>query len=126
MDIPALRLANQEISVPRRRSVRDLVSRFGAVQAQEFPFAKWGIGLRLKGVRDEDVEDAFSQGEILRTHVLRPTWHFVTADDIKWILQLSAPRVHAANAYYYRQSGLDAKVIARSCAMMARVLEGGN
>ena len=60
-----------------------------------------------------DVEHAFNEGHILRTHVLRPTWHFVTPADIRWMLALSSPRVHATNAYYYRQSGLDAKVFAR-------------
>ena len=112
------RLRNQHLTPPGRRDPAQVVSWFGAMQAQDFPAAKWAIGLRAPGCDNARVEDAFNAGIILRTHMLRPTWHFVTADDIKWILQLSAPRVHAANAYYYRQSGLDAKVIARSCAIM--------
>ena len=72
-----------------------------------------------------DVEQAFNDGQILRTHVLRPTWHFVAPEDIRWLLALSAPRIHAANAYYYRQAGLDAKTFAKSCAMIHRALEGG-
>ena len=97
----------------------------GAMQAQDFTGAKWAIGLRAPACHDANVEDDFNDGRILRTHVLRPTWHFVAAADIKWMLALSAPRVHAANAYYYKQSGLDAKVFARGCAMISRVLADG-
>jgi hypothetical protein len=121
----AERLRNQHLTRPGRRDPAQVVAALGAMQAQDFPAAKWGIGLRAPGCDSDSVEDAFNAGTILRTHVLRPTWHFVAAEDIKWILELSAPRVHAANAYYYRQSGLDAKLLARSCAMMSRVLEGG-
>jgi hypothetical protein len=71
------------------------------------------------------VEQAFNDGLILRTHVLRPTWHFVTPGDIRWLLALSAPRIHAANAYYYRQSDLDAKTFSKSTTVIHRALEGG-
>lgn len=69
------------------------------MQAQDFPAAKWGIGLRAQGVTDVDVEQAFNNGAILRTHMLRPTWHFVTPADIRAILFLTGPRVHAANGF---------------------------
>src|SRR5437879_11639984 len=54
-----------------------LVEWLGAVQAQDFAAAKWALGLRLQGVKDDDIEQAFTDGAILRTHVMRPTWHFV-------------------------------------------------
>ncbi len=54
----------------------EIVTHLGAIQAQEFAMAKWGIGLRLPGLKDADVELAYNKGEILRTHLLRPTWHF--------------------------------------------------
>jgi hypothetical protein len=120
------RLRNQHLTRPARRDPAQVVAWLGAMQAQDFPAAKWAIGLRAPGCDSAGIEDAFNAGSILRTHVLRPTWHFVAPEDIKWMLELSAPRVHAANAYYYRQAGLDAKVFARSCAMISRVLEGGN
>ena len=83
------------------------------MQAQDFPAAKWAVGLRAPGCTGRDIEQAFNDGAILRTHVLRPTWHFVAPEDIRWMLALSAPRIHAANAHYYRQSGLDAKTFAQ-------------
>jgi len=34
---------------------------------------------------------------------MRPTWHFVTPANIRWMLELTAPRVHAANTFMYRK-----------------------
>lgn len=120
------RLRHQHlIDAPLRRQPAQVVSWLCAVQAQDYPAAKWAIGLRIPGCQDADVEQAFNEGSILRTHVLRPTWHFVAPEDIRWLLALSGPRVHAVNAYYYRQVGLDDKVFKKSCAMIRRVLEGG-
>ncbi len=79
-----------------------------------------------QGAADAAIEQAFTNGSILRSHLLRPTWHFVTPADIRWIIQLTAPRVHAANAYYYRKTGLDASTVKRSNSAMAKALRGGN
>ena len=119
------RLRNQHLTRPERQKPAQVVAWLGAMQAQDFPAAKWAVGLRSPGCNSQDIEEAFNDGAILRTHVLRPTWHFVARQDIRWMVALSAPRVHATNAYYYRQSGLDAKMFARGCAMMHRVLEDG-
>jgi len=124
-ELLSARLHHQQLIDPKRRQPAEVVSLLCAVQAQDYPAAKWAIGLRSAGCQDPDVEQAFNDGLILRTHVLRPTWHFVTPNDIRWLLALSAPRIHAANAYYYRQSELDAKTFAKSCAMLHRTLEGG-
>ena len=120
------RLRHQQLTESKLRKPALVVSSLLAMQAQDFGAAKWAIGLRAPGSQDGDVEQAFNDGLILRTHVLRPTWHFVTPDDIRWLVALSAPRIHAANAYYYRQAGLDAKIFAKSCALIHRALEGRN
>ena len=119
------RLRNQQLIAATRRKPAQVVSWLCAMQAQDFPAAKWAIGLRSPGIQDGDVEQAFNDGQILRTHVLRPTWHFVAPEDIRWLLELSAPRLHHTNASYYRQAGLAPKVLAKSCAMIHRALEGG-
>ena len=77
------------------------------MQAQDYAGAKWAIAQRTAGCSDADVERACADGRILRTHVLRPTWHFVLPDDIRWMLALTAPRVRAAMAYYDRKLALD-------------------
>jgi hypothetical protein len=121
----AERLRNQQLLESSHRTPVQIVSWLCAMQAQDYPAAKWAIGLRAPGSQDADVEQAFNDGLILRTHVLRPTWHFVAAEDIRWLLMLTAPRIRAANSYYYRQAGLDAKTFLKSCAMIHRALEGG-
>ncbi|HZD99577.1 MAG TPA: winged helix DNA-binding domain-containing protein [Micromonosporaceae bacterium] len=124
-DLVGRRMRRQNLWGPPLTSVDDVVRGFGAMQAQEFRPAKWSIAQRASGVTEVDVDAAFAAGRLLRTHVLRPTWHFVHADDIGWILSASAPRVHAANAYYYRQTGVDDDVTRRSRAVFERVLGDG-
>jgi hypothetical protein len=119
------RLRNQSLAVSRLRTPGEVVAWLGAAQAQDYAGAKWALGLRAKGVTDAAVDQAFDEGAILRTHILRPTWHFIARGDIRWMLALSGPRVHAVNAYYYRTLGLDAAVFARSRAALERALAGG-
>jgi len=125
LDIARLRLLNQHIALPSFKEPGDVVDWLGAAQAQDYAGAKWALGLRMREATDNDIEKAFNNGSILRTHVLRPTWHFVRPADIRWMLALTAPRVHAVNAYMYRQQGLDDIVFKRSNAMLAKALEGG-
>ena len=99
---------------------------FGAVQAQDFDGAKWAVGQRVANARDATVERAFQDGGILRTHVLRPTWHFVAPEDIRWMLALTGPRVKARMMPYNRLLELDAATFRRSEAAIARALRGGN
>ena len=120
-----LRLHHQRITDPARQPAQ-VVRHLVAMQAQEYAMAKWAIGLRLAGaVRDADIERAFNAGKILRTHVLRPTWHFVTPQDIRWLLALTAPRVHVANAFMYRKLEIRAAELSRSTSILVRALEGG-
>jgi len=95
------------------------------VQAQDFAGAKWGLGLRLVGVDDPEVERSFNAGEILRTHLLRPTWHFVTPADIRALLLLTGPRVLAQNAPMCRSLALDAATLRRTTDAIAKALQGG-
>jgi hypothetical protein len=125
LDIAHRRLHNQHITGRTLETPQALVEWMGAVQAQDFAAAKWALGLRLQGVIDDDIEQAFSDGAILRTHVMRPTWHFVSAADIRWLLALTAPRVHAASAYYNRKLGLDDAVFKCTHAVLANALQGG-
>lgn len=96
-----------------------------AVQAQDYYGATWALARRAKTATATAIDRAFDAGEILRTHVLRPTWHFVTPADARWLLELTAPRVHVANAYWYKQAGLTAAKLARTDAAIADALAGG-
>jgi hypothetical protein len=97
----------------------------GAVQAQDYPGAIWSLAQRLKRPSLAGIERAFDDGRILRTHIMRPTWHFVLPEDIRWMLALTAPRVNALSNLYYRKSGLDAPTVARSQKALATAMRGG-
>jgi hypothetical protein len=120
--IAAERLRNQSITPPRHRRAADLVSWLGAVQAQEYEPAKWGLGLRMTGATAATVERAFEEGRILRTHLMRPTWHFVTPADIRWMLELTGPRVQRVMSPYNRHLELDAATMTRGTKIIERAL----
>jgi hypothetical protein len=125
IDIARLRLANQELLDPPVRDPVDIVRRLGAVQSQDYAGGKWGIGLRGRGLTDAAVEQAVIDGTIVRTHVLRPTWHFMAAADARWMLGLTGARVLAGNASYCRRLGLDEPVFRKSAKILTKALEGG-
>ena len=78
LDIIRQRLHNQLLSQTKFTQPSQVVAWLGAVQSQDYAGAKWALSQRTKGLTDSAIEQAFAKGEILRTHVLRPTWHFVT------------------------------------------------
>ncbi len=124
-EIARYRLIHQQLAGSRIQSAAEMVEWFGAIQGQEYGPTKWGLGLRLPHLTDCEIENELSEGKILRTHLLRPTWHFVSAADIRWLLRLTAPRVHKVNAFLYRQLELDQKVLNRCNEIIAEALQGG-
>ncbi len=125
LGIARQRLHNQQITRQAFEKPGDLVAWLGAVQAQDYAGAKWAVGQRVRGATDAAIEQAFTDGTLLRTHLMRPTWHFVTPADIRWILDLTAPRLKAINAYHDRTLELDDALFARSNAVLAKALQGG-
>jgi len=125
VDICARRLVNQHLTTQRLFEASDVVRLFGAMQAQEYAPAKWGVAQRTMSATDADVEKEVSDGSVLRTHVLRPTWHFVAPSDIRWMLELTAPRIRAAMASYDRKLEIDAAVLKRARAVLTKSLRDG-
>jgi hypothetical protein len=122
--IARMRMVSQHLWGAPPGSPVDAVRWLGALQAQEFSVARWSVGQRC-GADQAAVDRAFSAGAILRIHVLRPTWHFVASEDIRWILRVSAGRVHAVNAHYYRKLELDDRLLAKTDALLRAELAGG-
>jgi hypothetical protein len=120
--IARARLQNQLITRAGRRRPADVVAWLGAVQAQDYAAASWGLGLRMAGGSAEMINRALADGEILRTHVLRPTWHFVAPADIRWMLDLTRAHVHRRMQPYNRQLGLDAATFSRGASLFERAL----
>ncbi|HEY4388264.1 MAG TPA: winged helix DNA-binding domain-containing protein [Ktedonobacteraceae bacterium] len=125
-DIARQRLHNQLIAQHTFDKPDNVVQWLGAIQAQDYAAAKWAVGLRLPNATDDNIEQACNDGIILRTHIMRPTWHFVTPADIRWLLALTAPRVHAMNASMYRKFELDDATFLRGHAALVKALQGGN
>ena len=137
-DITRRRMVNQQVSAAGFMRPESLVAWLGCVQAQDFAAAKWAVGSRLKGGAgghlkggseepwtDAGIQQAFNEGKILRTHILRPTWHFVAPADIRWMLALTAPRIKAFCAGMHRQLELDQAVFKRCNATLQKALAGG-
>jgi len=124
-DVTRRRLQNERLIGDPFEEPEDVVQWLGAVQAQDYPGAKWGIGQRVKDCDDATVEQAYASGKILRTHVLRPTWHFVMPADIRWMLEFTAPRVKSRMPTYDRKLELDSNVYKRTNAAIVKALQGG-
>lgn len=124
-DIPTIRLFQQGISTQRFSTPGEVVCWLGAAQAQDYYGASWALGLRIPGATDDLIEQAFNEGTILRTHIMRPTWHFVTPADIRWIQALTSSRVQTFNGYMYRQHELDETLLAHCAEIIGEALVGG-
>jgi hypothetical protein len=124
-DILTRRLFGQRIAGTPFEQPEDVVTWLGCVQSQDPVGARWSVGQRVANCTDADVAATFDAGKILRTHVLRPTWHYVTPENIRWVLQVTAPRVHALSAYMYRQTELDEPLFARAHELFTNALQGG-
>ena len=123
-DLIRCRLTNQRLLRSSLRTPVEVVGWLGAMQSQDYPGAKWAIGLRAP-VTGREVDRACDEGAIVRTHILRLTWHFVARDDIRWMLALSGPRVNAVSAHYYRKMELDERTFTRSRDVFERSLRDG-
>ncbi len=111
---------------PGMASPAAVVGHLTAVQAQDHPNARWSVAQRLAGPPGAtSVDAAFADGGFLRTHVLRPTWHYVAATDLRWLMSLSGPRVDAACARQYRALELDARTLGRSNELIEQSVASG-
>jgi hypothetical protein len=124
-DIVNLRLSSQQITDRTFDKLKDVVGFMGAIQAQDFAMAKLAIGVRLPGSTDKIVTTAIDKGEIIRTHLLRPTLHFVSADDIYWLLKLTAPQIKSSMQSRNKELGLTENVFNKSNKVIIRALSDG-
>jgi hypothetical protein len=119
------RLDNHHLVRQRVHEPRHMVGWLGAIQSQDYSGALWAVALRVKGASLESLQCAFNRGEILRTHVLRPTWHFVAPEDIRWMVALTGARIRRSMAGRERDLGMDPTLVSRANDAITRVLEGG-
>ncbi|WP_121812407.1 winged helix DNA-binding domain-containing protein [Mucilaginibacter kameinonensis] len=125
LDKANLRAYNQRLNQNKFKKPEEVIGYMSAMQAQEYAYAKWAIGLRMQSPADKTVEKAMTTGSILRTHVLRPTWHFVLPQDIRWMLSLTAPRINAGNATMYRKQEVTEAIFNKSFDVFTKAMQGG-
>lgn len=123
LDISTIRLQTQQLARPKFSTASEVVSHFGAMQAQDYMMAKWAIGVRMANATDALVEKALDAGKIIRTHLMRPTWHFVAAEDLHWMLELTAPNILRLMKSQDKKLGLDEKTYAKSNGLLVKALE---
>ncbi len=123
-DILSARLYNQGLINNSFKTSEEVVKYFGAIQAQDYAAAKWAVGQRLKNSSDDLIEKAFNESKILRTHAMRPTWHFILPEDIRWILKLTSPRVKSGMASSEKKLGLDESIFKKSNSIISKILKG--
>lgn len=121
----ARRMRAQRLSAPMPPDPAAVVGWFGAVQAQEYQPAKWGLAQRAPGLTDAQVDGALADGTIIRTHGPRPTWHFIAQADARWVLTAVAPRVQLRSRTMYRTYEIDGALITRARRVIEKVLGGG-
>jgi hypothetical protein len=128
-DIRLLRLINEHLVGEKFEKPEDVIKWFGAVQSQDYAGVKWAIAQRIKGdVMSSDIDEVFNAGKILRTHVMRPTWHFVDPTDLRWLMTLTAPRVRQILSYYDSQVdvNLNETILKKCYVIIIQALKGGN
>ena len=117
------RMATQRLTAPPMERAIDVVRLLTGVQCQDAPLARYSIGLRT-GLSDEAIRAELDAGAIVRTHVLRPTWHFVAAEDLRWMLALTSAKVESKMAARHRQLELTATATERAHSLLVSELAG--
>src|SRR5260221_1034115 len=121
-EIATQRIINQQLAGTKFKSANEIVSWMGAIQAQDYGMAKWAIGVRLTETTDKMIEQAINAGKIIRTHVMRPTWHFVSPKDVRWMLALTAPHIRNAMKSNHKGLGLTDQLFKRSNSIIEKSL----
>lgn len=123
--IANLRLENLHLSGGKYKNPTDLVSYMGALQAQDYYMSKWAAGIRIKEIGEKEIQATLDKGEILRTHLLRPTWHLVASKNIYWLKNLSAARIKSALSSRDKELELNEKIYSKSLKIMEGLLSNG-
>lgn len=123
-DVVTRRLRAQLLSGPVAGGPANVVRHLGAVQSQELELGLWSVGQRSAASRAA-VLAALDAGTVLRTHVLRPTWHCVAAEDLRWLQAVTGARVGALARSHARRAGVDDELLRRCLPVIAAALAGG-
>jgi hypothetical protein len=122
-DIARWRLRSQHLVRPHQTTASAVVGSLLAVQAENTGQTAWGVASRTSTPNQADLAAQLADGELVRTHVLRPTWHYVRADDIGWLLDLTGPRVKRLIGRGIETTyGMDERAIEQATGIVTQVL----
>ena len=123
LDIARWRLRSQHLVWPYALSAGEVVGSLLAVQAENPGQAAWAVASRTPDPDPAELAALLDDGTVLRTHVLRPTWHFVRAEDAGWLLELTGPRLRRVTGQQLRDThGLDEAAIGRAVTAVTQAL----
>lgn len=92
MNPVSLRLLNQQLIAPQYANPEQVVSHFGAMQAQEYRLMRWAVAMRTKNPTCDSFQKAFNEGRIIRLHLMRGTWQLIAGEDYHWMMDLFTPK----------------------------------
>ncbi|WP_018127604.1 winged helix DNA-binding domain-containing protein [Balneola vulgaris] len=121
-EVTHLRMMQQRVVGSDISNPKLMLEWMGALQAQDFSMSKWALGCRLPGLKETDIEESFNKGECLRTHAIRPTWHLLSPDNIKWLLKYSAPHIRNSLKSRYQKLGLTDKIFHKASSIIVNEL----
>ncbi len=119
----ASRIATMGLGGNKFSTIQTLLKKIGAIQSQDLLAGKWALGLRLQNSTLEKIEKDLQIENIIRTHVLRPTWHFVLAEDIRWMLDLTAPKIRKVMAIPFRNKEVTDELCMKTRSALQELLE---
>jgi len=102
-EIARWRLRSQHLVTPHAPGAAGAVAHLLAVQAENPSQSAWAVAARTAAPDAEDLNLLLASGSVIRTHVLRPTWHYVSADDVAWLINVTAPRVRRSADHVMRE-----------------------
>lgn len=123
-ELSLLRLSHQQILVQDFAKPAELISWMGAMQAQDYNMARWAMGIRLPGLSQAALQGSIDRGEVLRTHVMRPTWHLIAAKDASWMLDLTAPHIKRLLTSRLRELELSPSILKKAAKVFEKDLMG--
>lgn len=101
------RLLSQQLAAPQFKDPADVVSWFGAMQAQDYKGMRWAVSMRTRKPSFKAFEKAFNDGRIIRTHLQRTTWQLVAGEDLGWMLDLCRPKALTGLRGWMHSNGVD-------------------
>ena len=124
LDLARWRLRTQHLVEPHLRGAADVITALLAVQAENPAQSAWAVAARTATPDPADLALLLDDGAVVRTHVLRPTWHYVAAEDIAWLIELTAPRVRRTTQQQLRTvEGMDDRAIDQASTAVLEALD---